>query len=108
VTSRRCCARRGSTRSTSRHGARRTRRSCGSQPRSIILDGDRLAIRDAHAKEHRFDNELGYQACFDEAIAHFVSALIAGTAFETEGEDNVQTLRLVEDSYGPAAPDRVH
>jgi predicted dehydrogenase len=75
---------------------------------SIILDGDRLAIRDAHAEEHRFDNKLGYQACFDEAIAHFVSALIAGTAFETEGEDNLQTLRPVEDSYGLVAPDRVH
>jgi len=75
---------------------------------SIILDGDRQAIRDAHAEEHRFDNKLGYQACFDEAIAHFVSALIAGAAFETEGEDNLQTLRLVEDFYGLAAPNRAH
>jgi predicted dehydrogenase len=74
---------------------------------AAICDLDDARAR-RHAEEHRFDNKLGYQARFDEAIAHFVSALIAGTAFETEGEDNLQTLRLVEDSYGLAAPNRAH
>jgi predicted dehydrogenase len=69
---------------------------------SIILDGDRLEIRGQITKE-RFDMRQAYQACFDEAIAHFAGCLLDGRAFESDAHDNLATLKLVEDAYAGAA-----
>jgi hypothetical protein len=49
------------------------------------------------------DFKAAYQPCFDSAMAHFVEALLDGTPFETSLEDNLQTLRLVEDAYDLSA-----
>jgi predicted dehydrogenase len=45
------------------------------------------------------DFKAAYQACFDRAIAHFTDCLRTGAPFETAPEDNLETLRLVEDAY---------
>jgi predicted dehydrogenase len=39
-------------------------------------------------------------------IGHFVRALRSGTPFETSAEDNLHTLRLVEDCYRLSGRDR--
>ena len=46
-----------------------------------------------------------YQACFDAGIAHFVECLLSGAPFETSPEDNLLTLKLVEDAYALAKRD---
>lgn len=46
-----------------------------------------------------FDEDIAYQASFDGAIAHFIHALSRDEPFETNPEDNLNVLRLVEDAY---------
>jgi D-apiose dehydrogenase len=69
---------------------------------SIILDDDLLESRGEIAGEQRFDMKQAYQACFDEAIAHFTACLLGGLAFESDARDNLATLKLVEDAYAAA------
>jgi len=40
-----------------------------------------------------------YQSCFTTAALKFRDAIRDGTHFETSGEDNLETLRIVEDAY---------
>jgi predicted dehydrogenase len=49
----------------------------------------------------RIAYDLGetYQAAYDAVIAHFVDALRHNRPFETDAEENLATLRLVEDVY---------
>ena len=47
----------------------------------------------------RFNLQQAYLHSYDNAIAHFVWALENGKAFETDRLDNLETLRLVEDTY---------
>lgn len=46
-----------------------------------------------------YDHDDAYQASFNHAINHFVEAIRAGTEFETNARDNLETLKLVEDAY---------
>ena len=48
------------------------------------------------------DLEHAYQASFDAAIAHFVAGLRTGRPFETDGTENLATLKLVRDVYAAA------
>ena len=66
---------------------------------SILLEGDRLEIQGAFHETRTFDARHPYQACFDEAIAHFARALLGGAPFESDARDNLRTLKLVEDAY---------
>jgi predicted dehydrogenase len=66
---------------------------------SVILDGERLEIRGAAATHERFAAKATYQACFDRAISHFVESLRTGAPFESDVQDNLETLRLVERAY---------
>ena len=75
-----------STRWTSPQRARRTSNSRGAT-------AERVAV----------DYKAAYQACFDAGIAHFVEKLLSGEPFETGPEDNLQTLKLVEDAYALAS-----
>jgi predicted dehydrogenase len=49
--------------------------------------------------ERRYDLAAEYQASYNAAIAHFIHALRYNHPFETSPEDNLETLRLVEDCY---------
>ncbi len=66
---------------------------------SIRLDGALLTCSGETPEERRYDLAVEYQASYNRTIAHFVKSLRDGTPFETAPEDNLETLRLVEDCY---------
>jgi predicted dehydrogenase len=66
---------------------------------TIRLNGNRLE-RCGKAPEFReYDMAACYQGAYDATIAHFVNAVRTGQPFETTPQDNLLTLRLVEDAY---------
>jgi D-apiose dehydrogenase len=67
---------------------------------SIRLDGPQLICAGAAPAEKQYDLAVEYQGSYNRTIAHFVQSLRDSTAFETAPEDNIETLRLVEDCYG--------
>ncbi len=69
---------------------------------SVVLDENGLDLRGENSEHVAVDYETAYQACFDAAIGHFVDCLLSGAAFETSAEDNLETLKLVEDAYALA------
>ncbi|WP_342238629.1 Gfo/Idh/MocA family protein [Inquilinus sp. OTU3971] len=66
---------------------------------TIELLGSTLGLRGAGMREEAFDPEATYQGSYDAAIEHFLDGLDTGAAFETKPEDNLRTLRLVEEIY---------
>ncbi len=62
---------------------------------TLTLDGEQPS-----SSVHDLDH--AYQASFDAAIAHFVEGLRTGRPFETDGTENLATLKLVEDAYEAA------
>lgn len=69
---------------------------------TILLDGMALEARGAFEARETFDANAVYQACFDAAAAHFTRALMDGSPFPQTPQDNLATLRLVEDAYRAA------
>jgi predicted dehydrogenase len=66
---------------------------------SIRLDGPHLVCAGASPAEKHYDLAVEYQGSYNRTIAHFVQSLRDHTPFETAPEDNIETLRLVEDCY---------
>jgi predicted dehydrogenase len=66
---------------------------------SIQLRDHSLTRTGAMPASTHYDPVESYQAAYDRTIAHFIDALASGTPFETDPNDNLQTLRLVEDVY---------
>lgn len=66
---------------------------------TVHLDGSVLRLFGPRPREVTFDPSASYQAAYDGAIAHFVSALTREQGFETSAVDNLETLRLVEAAY---------
>ena len=66
---------------------------------SIRLDGPHLTCAGASPAEKHYDLAVEYQGSYNRTIAHFVQSLRENTPFETAPEDNIETLRLVEDCY---------
>jgi D-apiose dehydrogenase len=66
---------------------------------AISLDGPRLACSGASPGEQVYDLAIEYQGSYNRTIAHFVKSLRDNTPFETAPQDNLETLRLVEDCY---------
>jgi predicted dehydrogenase len=71
---------------------------------TIIFEDVRLSLAGARPENEMFDLAECYQASFDDCIRHFVECLRSGAAFETNPRDNLETLRLVEDTYRLAGP----
>ena len=69
---------------------------------SAIFEDSELRLLGAKPRSQSYDKERGYQASFDSVIAHFVDCLESGAPFETDGAENLATLRLVEDAYAAA------
>ena len=69
---------------------------------SAIFEDSELRLLGATPRSQSYDKERGYQASFDNVIAHFVDCLESGAPFETDGVENLATLRLVEDAYAAA------
>jgi predicted dehydrogenase len=70
---------------------------------SIVMAEDRLTLRGDDPCEFVYEHAAAYQESFDAAVAHFVSCLRSGQAFETNAGDNLETLRLVEQCYNRPA-----
>jgi len=70
---------------------------------SVAFDDWELRLLGPSARSERYDRDTGYQQSFDGVIAHFVDCLDTGAPFETGPDDNLETLRLVEDAYTAAA-----
>ena len=66
---------------------------------AIRLDGARLTCSGASPAEQVYDLAAEYQGSYNRTIAHFVKSLRDNTPFETAPQDNLETLRLVEDCY---------
>jgi D-apiose dehydrogenase len=66
---------------------------------AIRLDGPLLTCAGAYHEERYYDLAAEYQGAYNRTIAHFVRSLRENTPFETAPEDNLETLRLVEDCY---------
>jgi predicted dehydrogenase len=77
----------------------------GSKASAMFADSE-LRLLAATPRSQSYDKDAGYQASFDGVIAHFVDCLETGAPFETNPEDNLETLRLVEDAYTAAGLDR--
>ena len=76
--------------------------------RAIQLEGDRLrCLRGTQIEEDlAIDLALNYDASYLGALTHFLDRLDDGKPFETSAEDNLETLRIVEEAYqrGTAKP----
>lgn len=70
---------------------------------SLIFDDWTLSLLGPVPRRTTFEQDEGYQASFDATIAHFITGLRTGAAFETGPADNIETLRLVEHAYTAAA-----
>jgi predicted dehydrogenase/predicted TIM-barrel fold metal-dependent hydrolase len=69
---------------------------------SVILDKDTLTLMGPEPQKLTYDMKREYQYCFDAGMQHFVACLRAGAPFESTPQDNLKTLRLVEDAYEKA------
>jgi predicted dehydrogenase len=66
---------------------------------AIKLDGPNLVCSGASPAEKTYDLAVEYQGSYNQTIAHFVQSLRDNRPFETAPQDNLETLRLVEDCY---------
>ena len=66
---------------------------------AIKLDGPQLFCSGAAPAEKTYDLAVEYQGSYNRTIAHFVQSLRDNSPFETAPQDNLETLRLVEDCY---------
>jgi predicted dehydrogenase len=69
---------------------------------TLLYDATQLSILGGSEPPLAFDPQGSYQACFTEAIRHFVHGLRTGEPFATEASDNLEVLRLVEACYAAA------
>jgi predicted dehydrogenase len=74
----------------------------GSNASATFADSE-LRLLGPAPRSQSYDKDRGYQASFDGVIAHFVDCLESGASFETDGAENLATLRLVEDAYAAAS-----
>ena len=74
---------------------------------SVLLDNAVLKLFGAENEEHVFDENVARQQCFDTSIQHFIDSIASGKPFWTSAEDQLQTLKLVEDAYRHAGRIRV-
>ena len=85
-------------------------------PDELVIDGTegslavkedgqvRLALRDGRSEVVPVETADGYRRSWRDALAHFAACLESGAPFETSGEQNLATLRLVFDAYESAKP----
>ena len=68
---------------------------------AILFEGERLRlVRGAHIEEDvAIDLAANYEASYLAVLTHFLDRLDDGEPFETSPEDNLETLRIVEQVY---------
>lgn len=75
---------------------------------SILFKNHVLQLLGPAPEEIVFNKEEAYQTSYDNAIRHFLEALLEDTPFETDRLDNLATIRLVEDGYALAGLNKSH
>jgi D-apiose dehydrogenase len=75
---------------------------------SIRLKGDTLSCEGEQPAALGYDTVQCYADSYAATISHFIDALLAGSPFETSPQDNLRTLRLVEDIYTVSRPRDEH
>jgi predicted dehydrogenase len=65
----------------------------------IRLSGDSLCCQGDRPEQLIYDLPACYTESYAATIGHFIDALADGRPFETSPQDNLQTLRLVEEIY---------
>jgi D-apiose dehydrogenase len=65
---------------------------------SVRLRENRLDLTGPEPERIVYVREDAYQAAFDGCIQHFADGLRSGAPFETDGVDNLETLRLVTEA----------
>jgi len=65
---------------------------------SIRFVDDTLELLGPAAEKQIINLDAAYQESFNATIAHFVECIVSGADFETDGPDNLLTLRLVEEA----------
>ncbi len=71
---------------------------------TALFENTTLRLHGEREETVEFDLAAGYGDSYGAAIAHFASALASGAAFETDVDENLHTLALVEDAYTTARP----
>lgn len=71
---------------------------------SALFAGNLLRLQGEREELITLDLVTGYGDSYAAAIAHFAAALMSEAAFETDVQDNLHTLALVEDAYALARP----
>jgi len=66
---------------------------------SVLLEGAVLRLTGAEQEVQVFDEDLVRQDCFDASIQHFVDQVRSGGPFWTSAQDQLESLRLMEDAY---------
>jgi D-apiose dehydrogenase len=66
---------------------------------TLLFDRDRLAMVGSDEPPVVFDLVKNYQACFSSAVAEFVHGLRENKPFAMDRLDNLETLKLMEQSY---------
>ena len=74
---------------------------------TITLDGSTLEIAGPQPEKIVLDSAHSYAQGYSDAIGHFLECLRSGAPFETSPEDNLNTLRLVEDAYRLSGIDKL-
>ncbi len=69
---------------------------------TLELEGNRLRCIGDAPMDISYDMGAAYLDSYASTIAHFVQCLNSGKKFETDAEDNLRTLELVESIYGQA------
>ena len=64
--------------------------------------GEEVRLAGTREEALHIDADAAYRASYSGAIGHFVASLASGARFETDPDDNLQTLALVEEAYALA------
>ena len=66
---------------------------------SVVLEGAVLRLIGAEQETHVYDEAVVRQNCFNASIQHFVDQVKSGGPFWTSAEDQLGSLRVMEDAY---------
>lgn len=66
---------------------------------SVLLDDAVVRLFGAERETFTYDEATERQGCFDASIQHFVDGMANGAPFWTAADDQLATLKLVEDAY---------
>ena len=66
---------------------------------TIRLLDTRLSLEGRRSEKFEWSAQSLYESAFGGALRHFVDRLVDGRPFETEAEDNLTVLRLVDEVY---------